>query len=240
MSISALTNPALIVQTAAEQEAAAANASINAEDAKEKGIEFLQLLLTQLQNQNPLEPTDTNELTNQLLQQSQLEQQIQTNETLTELAAKIEANTGFSSIGYIGKEIEVLDNMAPIQNNEASFAYVIDGTPETIDLTVTNANGDILYTIPGSIEPGAHKFTFDATQSDLPVADGEPVFLFVNAQDKNGKSLNGLISGFAKVDGVDGSSGQSLLTAGNVTYSLGQILRITGNSQTVAEEQTTP
>jgi flagellar basal-body rod modification protein FlgD len=133
-----------------------------------------------------------------------------------------------------------LDNAAPIQNGEASFAYVIDGAPETIDLTVTNAKGDILYTIPGSITPGAHKFTFDASQSSFPVADGEAVFLFVNAQDKNGKSLNGLISGFAKIDGVDGSSGQSLLTAGNLTYELGQILRITGGTQTAANDTPTP
>jgi len=44
--------------------------------------DFLQLLTTQLQNQDPLNPMDSNEFTNQLVQFSQVEQQINSNQKL--------------------------------------------------------------------------------------------------------------------------------------------------------------
>ena len=227
MSVSALSNPSLIVQTQNNDAIQDQISAQNAKQARETGVEYLELLLIQLQNQNPLEPTDTQELTNQLIQQSQLEQQIQTNEKLDKFIKQFEANNGFSSLGYIGQRVEVLDNLAPMQSGSAEWSYIVDGTPTVVDLVVTNAAGDILHKESGKLGVGPHNFTFNVEDSDLPIDDGEGVYLFINAQDSNGETLEGLVSAYAYVDGVDGSGEFDVLTAGGLTYNLSDILKIT-------------
>lgn len=231
MSISALSNPALIAQELQKEANEDASNAANAESVREQGVEFLQLLLVQLENQNPLEPTDTNELTNQLLQQSQLEQQIRTNEKLDSFLTQLEANAGFSSINYIGNEVEVLGNNGVIQNNQAQWSYVVDGEADFVELTVTDAAGNVLYQEEGNTIVDAHTFTFNAADSDIPLEEGQSVFLFVNALDESGESLDGLISSYVTVDGVDGSGSSEVITAGNAQYSLPEILKITSASQ---------
>lgn len=229
MAVSALSNPQLIVNTQQNQNADDAQSAANAEATRDQSVEFLEILLIQLENQNPLEPTDTNELTNQLIQQSQLEQQIQTNEKLDDFLKTFEENNGLASLGYIGKRVELLENSAPLQGGTADFSYIVDGEADFVELTVTDGNGNILYQEDGSTGIGPHNFTFDAANSETPIEDGTPVYLFVNAQDSDGETLDGLISAYANIDGVDGSGDSDLLTAGNLTYSLSDILRISSS-----------
>lgn len=229
MAVSALSNPQLIVKTQQNQNADDAQNAANAEATRDQSVEFLEILLIQLENQNPLEPTDTNELTNQLIQQSQLEQQIQTNEKLDDFLKTFEENNGLASLGYIGKRVELLENSAPLQGGTADFSYIVDGEADFVELTVTDGQGNILYKEDGNTGIGPHNFTFDAANSETPIEDGTPVYLFVNAQDSDGETLDGLISAYANIDGVDGSGDSDLLTAGNLTYSLSDILRISSS-----------
>jgi flagellar basal-body rod modification protein FlgD len=229
MAVSALSNPRLIVETQQNQNVDDAQSAANAEATRDQSVEFLEILLIQLQNQNPLEPTDTNELTNQLIQQSQLEQQIQTNEKLDDFLKTFEENNGLASLGYIGKRVELLENSAPLQGGTADFSYIVDGEADFVELTVTDGQGNILYKEDGNTGIGPHNFTFDAANSETPIEDGTPVYLFVNAQDSDGETLDGLISAYANIDGVDGSGDSDLLTAGNLTYSLSDILRISSS-----------
>lgn len=229
MAVSALNNPQLIVTTQQGQNAEDAKNAANAEATRDTSVEFLEILLIQLQNQNPLEPTDTNELTNQLIQQSQLEQQLQTNEKLDKFLSTFEENNGLASLGYIGKRVELLENFAPLQSGTADFSYIVDGDVDFVELTVTDGQGNILYKEDGNTGVGPHNFTFDAANSETPIEDGTPVYLFVNAQDSDGETLDGLISAYANIDGVDGSGETDLLTAGNITYSLSDILRISAS-----------
>ncbi len=229
MAVSALSNPRLIVETQQSQNVDDAQSAANAEATRDQSVEFLEILLIQLQNQNPLEPTDTNELTNQLIQQSQLEQQIQTNEKLDDFLKTFEENNGLASLGYIGKRVELLENSAPLQGGTADFSYIVDGEADFVELTVTDGQGNILYKEDGNTGIGPHNFTFDAANSETPIEDGTPVYLFVNAQDSDGETLDGLISAYANIDGVDGSGDSDLLTAGNLTYSLSDILRISSS-----------
>lgn len=226
MSVSALSNAQYIAQnlnSSATDDAVTAN---NNEATRAKSVEFLQLLLIQLENQNPLEPTDTNELTNQLLTQSQLEQQIQTNEKLDAFLKQLEANAAFQSLSYIGNRVEILGNNGVVQNGKAEWSYIVDGTPKDIELTVTDAAGNILHKEAGSKGIGPHNFTLDGTG----IEEGTGVFLFINALDDNGESLDGLVTTYVTIDGVDGSSGTEQVTAGNVQYKLSDVLKITSNS----------
>src|SRR5271154_1591718 len=66
---------------------------------------FLTLLTTQLQHQDPLSPMDSTQFTQQLVEYSQVEQQINTNTNLTNLISLQQTNSGAAAVGYLGKEV---------------------------------------------------------------------------------------------------------------------------------------
>ncbi|MCA0320949.1 MAG: hypothetical protein LCH88_23105 [Proteobacteria bacterium] len=66
---------------------------------------FLQLLTTQLKNQDPTQPMDANQFTQQLVQYSQVEQQIATNSKLDNMIAAFTGNQTTASLGYLGKTV---------------------------------------------------------------------------------------------------------------------------------------
>src|SRR5262249_39455842 len=66
---------------------------------------FLQLLTTQLQNQNPLDPLDTNQFTSQLVQFAGVEQQLRTNDNLDSLVKLTKSTQNTAALGYVGATI---------------------------------------------------------------------------------------------------------------------------------------
>src|ERR1700744_3656694 len=90
--------------------AAAAGASSSTQSAAQSQLSgnfdtFLTLLTTQLQNQDPLSPMDSTQFTQQLVEYSQVEQQINTNTNLTSLISLQQAGAGAASVGYLGKNV---------------------------------------------------------------------------------------------------------------------------------------
>src|SRR5690606_33728635 len=83
---------------------------------------FLQLLTTQLQNQNPLDPLDTNQFTQQLVQFAGVEQQIATNATLSALLQVMDSSHLTGAVDFIGKRVTaegattVLDDQSAVWN----------------------------------------------------------------------------------------------------------------------------
>ena len=67
--------------------------------------QFLTLLTTQLQNQDPLNPMDSTEFTNQLVQFSQVEQSINTNQKLDDLLALQLGGLSTVALGYVGMDV---------------------------------------------------------------------------------------------------------------------------------------
>ena len=76
---------------------------------------FLTLLTTQLKYQDPMDPMDTAEFTNQLVQYSSVEQAIQTNSKLDNLLTLTVSNLGAQAISYIGKTAQVLGDVMPLE-----------------------------------------------------------------------------------------------------------------------------
>src|SRR5215469_6276624 len=70
---------------------------------------FLTLLTTQLQNQDPLQPMDSNQFTQQLVQFSQVEQQINSNQNLETLISATKNQTSQSAVSYLGKSLTIKD-----------------------------------------------------------------------------------------------------------------------------------
>src|SRR3954453_18791008 len=84
---------------------------------------FLTLLTTQLKNQNPLDPLDTNQFTQQLVQFAQVEQQLKQNEQLTTLISIEKSAQQTTALAYVGSTVAVDGQTAKLANNQATWSF---------------------------------------------------------------------------------------------------------------------
>src|SRR6202012_1141754 len=106
---------------------------------------FLTLLTTQLQNQDPTSPMDSNEFTQQLVEYSQVEQQIYTNTNLQSLISQGTTNASAMTTSYLGKNVSVTNGNASLTDGAATWTYNLGAQAATTTLSVTNSSGQTVY-----------------------------------------------------------------------------------------------
>jgi len=106
--------------------------------------DFLQMLMTQLQNQDPTSPMDTNEFTSELVQFSGVEQQINTNGSLTQLIQLTQAGETMQGTSMTGKQVTVQSSQIALQNGSGTLNFN-DPTAGPVAIAITNAAGQQLY-----------------------------------------------------------------------------------------------
>ena len=126
---------------------------------------FLTLLTTQLKYQDPLDPMDTADFTNQLVQYSSVEQAIQTNSKLDSLLSLYTSNLGAQAVSYIGKVAQVLGDVMPLQDGQAKAAYTLDKDVKSVTIYVKDLNGNTVYSTNGETSSGTHEFDWDGKTS---------------------------------------------------------------------------
>ena len=127
---------------------------------------FLQLLTTQLQNQDPTSPMDSNQFTQQLVEYSQVEQQINTNTNLQTLITQGTSQSGAYATVYLGKNVTVTNGKASLTNGAASWTYNLGTTAASTTLTVTNASGSVVYTGAGETTAGNNTFNWNGQDNN--------------------------------------------------------------------------
>lgn len=124
--------------------------------------QFLQLLTTQLQNQDPLSPMDSNEFTNQLVQFSQVEQQINANTKLDDLVALQLNNAITSSLGYVGLDVSYISaEIAYVQGEPTTIKYNLDNAATVSKINIFNEEGNLVFSGDAEKGAGVHEFTWD-------------------------------------------------------------------------------
>src|SRR6476620_2522815 len=113
---------------------------------------FLQLLTTQLKNQNPLDPLDTNQFTQQLVEFSGVEQQLKTNDFLSSLVQANANTTNSNAVNYIGKTATGV--RSELVNNKAQWNFTI-ADAANVTVNIKDANGNTVYTEQGAMQAGS-------------------------------------------------------------------------------------
>lgn len=189
---------------------------------------FLTLLTTQLKYQDPLDPMDTAEFTNQLVQYSSVEQAIQTNSKLETLLSLNISNLGAQAVSYIGKVAQVLGDVMPLENGMAKATYTLDKNVESAVVTVKDMNGKIVYSEQAKITAGTHDFEWDGKDADGNQLEDGAYQIVVSTKVGSGEtSANVTTTVFGKVTGVASDSNGVYVGLGDaVTAGLGDILTI--------------
>ena len=186
---------------------------------------FLQLLTTQLQNQNPLDPLDTNQFTQQLVQFAQVEQQMKSNEQLKTLVALEKSAQATTALAYVGSTVAVDGSTAPLANGSATWNLNVT-KPSTATVTIKDATGQTAYTGSFSVNPGNQKFTWDGRGNDGRLWANGNYTLTATGVDANKQSVGISTEVQAIVDSVDLTQNPPLLSINGQNYSMDKIKRI--------------
>jgi flagellar basal-body rod modification protein FlgD len=126
--------------------------------------DFLNLLMTQLQNQDPTSPMDTNQFTSELVQFAGVEQQINTNTSLTQLIQLTQAGEVMQSSAMVGKQVTVTANQLALQNGQAKLNFT--GTAgQNVAIGVYNAAGAKIRDASLVAQQGSNSWTWDGTDN---------------------------------------------------------------------------
>ena len=187
---------------------------------------FLQILTTQLKNQNPLEPLDTNEFTAQLVQFSQVEQQIKQNDNLETIAQVSAAAAATNAVSFIGKRVEVSTTVSDKVDGSAKWSYVAGEDAKAALFTIRDADGKVVWTGEQDISKGRDEFVWDGRNTDgVEQPDGKYI-LSINAANADEEAVPVSVTTQTTIDGVDFNGEEPLLLAGDTAISLGAIRRI--------------
>jgi flagellar basal-body rod modification protein FlgD len=184
---------------------------------------FLTLLTTQLQNQDPLSPMDSNQFTQQLVQYSQVEQQINTNDNLKTLINQGTNQTGAYAVSYLGKAVTIANGNAPLANSQAIWAYNLGNPAAKTQLTVTDSNGNVVYTGAGETASGTHSFTWNGKGTNGAQEPDGTYKLTVSAAAADGSSVSSLVTSTGVVSEVDMTGASPMLMVGPMPVALTDI-----------------
>lgn len=188
---------------------------------------FLQLLTTQLRNQNPLDPLDTNQFTQQLVQFSGVEQQLKTNEFLEALIMSSQTATTTQATSFIGKEISASTSLANLKDGSASWYYDLPRRAEKAFITIRNSDGDTVYTKEmGAIDSGEGRFDWDGISTSGETLKDGAYQIQIDAQDEFGNPITATTEMAGIVDGVDFSGDQPFLVVGKAYIALSSVNRV--------------
>lgn len=189
---------------------------------------FLTLLTTQLKYQDPLDPMDTAEFTNQLVQYSSVEQAIKTNTKLDSLLSMNIANLGAQAVSYIGKVAQVLGDVMPLEGGKAKATYTFEENVKSAVITVKDMNGKIVYSEQGKITAGTHEFTWDGKDLDGNQLEDGAYQIEVTAKAESGNGTPSVMTTvFGRVTGVASDSNGVYVGLGDaVTANLNDILTV--------------
>jgi flagellar basal-body rod modification protein FlgD len=219
-----LTSPITSTTNSASAASTVSNAMNNTEIAS-NFTTFLQLLTTQLQNQDPLSPMDTNQFTQQLVEFASVEQQMKSNDSLTTLVSLEQAAQSTQALALVGATVVVDGSTTQLTKGQANWSLNV-AKPATATVTVKDATGQTAYTGSFAVNPGVQTFTWDGHGTNGAQWPDGAYTLTANATDASGQSTAISTQIQARVDSVDLTTTPPSLSINGQTYTVSQLQKI--------------
>jgi flagellar basal-body rod modification protein FlgD len=190
--------------------------------------DFLNLLLSELQNQDPLDATSTTDFMNQLTSYANFTEQQSINSSMTSLAGSFSSLVTLNSVNYIGHNVEAKSNTATLSNGSATFGYNLTAASSNVAVTIKDSSGNTVYTGTGTGNQGDNTFTWDGKNSSgTQLSDGGQYTISVTATDSAGNSVFNYSTTTGTVTGIDTSTSTPSLTVNGVSVSAADIIAVT-------------
>lgn len=183
---------------------------------------FLLLLTTQLKNQNPLDPLDTNQFTQQLVQFAGVEQQIRTNESLEALVNLNKTSQLSTAMSYVGATVTADGATSTLKQGVATW-YVTAPRAASATINVSDSTGNVVFTQETTLEAGTYAYNWDGKLANGQTAPEGQYTIKINAKDASGQGVTISTQFSGVVDAVDLSGSEPLLMIGTALLTLDKI-----------------
>jgi flagellar basal-body rod modification protein FlgD len=187
--------------------------------------DFLNLLMTQLQNQDPTSPMDTNQFTSQLVQFASVEQQITANASLTQLIQLTQAGELMQSSAMMGKQVTVQSDHMPLQDGSGNLTFTAPAA-EPVVITISTDSGTKIKEVSLDAAAGANSWTWDGTNSaGQQVPDGSyKVSVMGGPAGSTPSALPFTVTGTAT--GVQNQNNSTQLQLGALSVDFGRVVSV--------------
>lgn len=185
---------------------------------------FLVLLTTQLQYQDPLAPMDSNQFTQQLVSFTGVEQSIATNKNLEEIVKQNKSLEKTNAVGYLGKEIIVQTEKGGIsEDGTVNWDYALDASTASTKLVIKDKNGFTIDTVNGALSAGTHSLSWTAPDDG---SENEVYALTIEAKSSNDELVSHTIFSKGVVKGVEQFNGEIFLAYNGILTPPGNVLLV--------------
>jgi len=194
--------------------------------------DFLNLLMTQLQNQDPTSPMDTNQFTSELVQFASVEQQINTNSALTQLISLTQTGEVMQSSSLVGENVLLNSSTLPLQNGSATLQYTATSA-EPVAIAIYNSSGEQVYDTTLTSTAGTNTFTWNGeSNAGAQMTDG-PYYVAVEGVSSDGTTTALPFSVEGTITGVETSSSGTLdLELGATSLPFSSVQQVLSTSST--------
>lgn len=176
--------------------------------------DFLTLLVTELEYQDPTEPMDNTEMVNQLTQYSQLDELSELNDKMDSMTESLGAVTATNGLDYLGKQVEAEGTTVSVSGDDISTLYFDLGDyAESVTCNIYDSSGSIVDTQTFSqLNAGTSAFHWDGTDyNGNTLADGNYTVL-ISAQNSDGASVDVSTTTTGTVTGISNTNDGVILT----------------------------
>jgi flagellar basal-body rod modification protein FlgD len=192
--------------------------------------DFLKLFVTQLQNQDPLNPQDGTEFIGQLAQLTQVEQAYNTNTNLQNMLNQASNSATMAAVSLIGKQVEAPGSQVNLEpGSPAAVNFTLAQAAQQVTVTIKDQDGTVVKTVTaGAKGAGSGSVSWDGTDNaGAQLAAGAYSFS-VSAQGSAGNNVSATTLIKGKVDGVDMSGATPVLSIGKVKLNLTDLTSVSG------------
>jgi flagellar basal-body rod modification protein FlgD len=189
--------------------------------------DFLRLLVTQLQNQDPLKPVENQEFVAQLAQFSQLEQSAKQVKLLEENIAAQAASLQFSMLPLVGREVRFDGALVQLEDGPVPMHFTLSQDAAAVGVSLVDGTSKVIRTITlGPQQAGETTVNWDGRdQNGAPAAPGFYQFA-VTALDARGEAISAATTSTMRVTGVRMEEGQPRVMVGNFTLEPEHIIEL--------------
>ncbi|MCB6184780.1 flagellar hook assembly protein FlgD [Leeia sp. TBRC 13508] len=188
---------------------------------------FLKLLVTQLQNQDPLNPMDNSETTSQMAQISTVTGIEKLNTTMENLATSYASSQSYQAASLVGRGVMTSGDNLTLEDGAAKGAVVLDGSASSVVVTVKDSYGNTVDTVDlGAQSSGMVDFSWDGVNSDgTQLEDGD--YTFSVSATSGSTAVESTTLSYGKISSATFSSaGITVNVAGVGDISLSDIVQI--------------
>ncbi len=217
----------MILQGASSSTAVAGGKAATDQQKLEEDLnQFLNLLITQLQNQDPLDPLDANEFTSQLVQFAGVEQQIYQNASLEKLVTGQQNTQVAAMVSFLGTTVEATGNTVALENGSAVMTYALGETASETTIAVKDAAGEVIAIATGETATGRHTFEWDGRDSAGASSPDGAYTVEVSAKRPDGSFIDVSTTMFGRVTGAAIEDNKVVLSIGEVNVAMEDVLRV--------------